>query len=109
VNARPLRPQHARAAAALATGHKVETAYERGWAEISNGALLAAAEVAGFEVIVPTDQSIRHQQNLTRREIALVLIDTNDWVRIRKSKALVLAALSRVNPGEFIEVEIPRE
>lgn len=29
-------------------GHAVETAYERGWAELINGELLAAAEAAGF-------------------------------------------------------------
>ena len=65
-------------------GHQVETAYERGWAELSNGVLLQMAEEAGFEVMITADQGIRYQQNLSGRRLALVVIDTNDWTRIRK-------------------------
>jgi hypothetical protein len=36
-------------------GHEVETAYERGWSSLQNGALIAAAESAGFAVSVTTD------------------------------------------------------
>ena len=32
--------------------HTIETAYERGWSTLRNGELLAAAEAAGFEVVV---------------------------------------------------------
>jgi hypothetical protein len=34
----------------MLAGHQVETAYERGWAELTNGVLLQMAEDAGFEV-----------------------------------------------------------
>jgi hypothetical protein len=44
-------------------GHQVETAYERGWAELLNGHLLSEAESAGFELLITTDQGIRYQQN----------------------------------------------
>jgi len=30
-------------------GHQVETAYERGWAQLTNGVLLQMAEEAGFD------------------------------------------------------------
>jgi hypothetical protein len=89
-------------------GHKVETAYERGWAEITNGMLLTEAETAGFELMITTDQSIRYQQNLTGRSLAIILIDTNDWTVLRQFKPLVLAAIHRIVQGDFIEVEIPR-
>jgi hypothetical protein len=36
--------------------HLVETAFERGWASLKNGDLLAVAEDAGFEVFVTTDR-----------------------------------------------------
>lgn len=42
-------------------GHTVDTAFERGWAELTNGDLLAAAESAGFEVLITSDQGIRYQ------------------------------------------------
>jgi len=49
--------------------HLVETAYERGWQSLTNGELLQAAEAAGFELLVTTDQNLRHQQNLANRRI----------------------------------------
>ena len=33
-------------------GHNVTTAYELGWSDLSNGALLKAAEKAGFQVLI---------------------------------------------------------
>ncbi len=42
-------------------GHEVETAYERGWAELTNGDLLGMAEKGGFEVMITTDKGMRYQ------------------------------------------------
>src|SRR6266853_1803444 len=70
------------------------TVYERGWAVLTNGDLLAAAELAGFDIMITTDQGIRHQQNLAGRKLSLLVIDTNDWTRIRRSKALIVAEVS---------------
>src|SRR5438093_4538819 len=36
--------------------HEVETARQRGWSEFLNGDLLAAAEAAGFNLFITTDQ-----------------------------------------------------
>ena len=52
--------------------HFVQTAYERGWHALSNGELLQAAETAGFDLLVTTDQNLRHQQNLADRRIAIL-------------------------------------
>ena len=46
------------------SGHTVSTAQSKGWDTLSNGALLNAAEEAGFELLLTTDRRIRHQQNL---------------------------------------------
>lgn len=88
-------------------GHQVETAYERGWAELTNGVLLQMAEEADFDVMITTDKGIRYQQNLAGRRLALVVISTNDWTRIRKSKSVVVDAISGTLPGSLIDVEIP--
>jgi len=88
--------------------HQVETAYEHGWAELTKGELLRVAEEAGFDAMITTDRGIRYQQNLAGRRLALVVINTNDWMRIRKSKAAVVDAITKVLPGSFLEVEIPR-
>ena len=89
------------------TEHHVETAYERGWAELTNGALLRMAEEADFDAMITTDKGIRYQQNLTGRRLALVVISTNDWTQIRRSKSAVTDALSKIRPGVLIEVRIP--
>jgi len=39
-----------------------------------NGVLLAAAEAAGFEVIVTTDREIPYQQNLKLRRICILVL-----------------------------------
>ena len=52
-------------------GHVNVEAIERGWERLVNGALLDAAEAAGFEVLVTADKNIRYQQNLIGREAGL--------------------------------------
>jgi hypothetical protein len=80
-------------------GHQVETAYERGWAEVSNGELLGLVESAAFDLMITTDQSIRYQQDLAGRKLALVAINTNDWTHLRNWKSAVLDGLVRAAPG----------
>jgi hypothetical protein len=58
-------------------GHAVVEAIERGWERLSNGELIAAAEAAGFDVLLTTDKNIRYQQNLEGRKLALWLSAIN--------------------------------
>jgi hypothetical protein len=88
-------------------GHKVDTAYERRWSEVSNGKLLRLAEDHGFDLMITGDKSIRYQQNMAGRRIAIIVLSTNDWTQIRNWRSTVMAAISRVEPGSFIEIEIP--
>jgi len=90
-------------------GHQVETAYERGWAQLTNGALLQMAEEAGFDVVITTDKGIRFQQNLEGRKLSLVILDTNDWMRIRRSISVVVEAISGTAPGALVDVKVPRK
>jgi len=43
------------------TGHTVVEAIERGWDRLANGELIAAAEAAGFELLLTTDKNMRYQ------------------------------------------------
>ena len=87
-------------------GHTVETAYERGWSELQNGELIAAAEAAGFEVFVTTDRNLKYQQNLTARTLSIVVLLTTSWPRIQLSLPAVLAALECAHAGAYQEVHI---
>lgn len=89
--------------------HDVAQAYERGWDRISNGALLAAAEAAGFDVLLTADKRIRYQQNLKGRKIAIVVIGNPTWRILRTHLDLITRAIEAVTPGGYIEVEIPSE
>jgi hypothetical protein len=61
----------------LFTGHDCQTAGYTKLSGLKNGALLTAAEPAGFEALVTTDQEIPYQQNLAR----LLSRDVQDAVR----------------------------
>ena len=87
-------------------GHVVEEARERGWDGLSNGDLLDRAEEAGFEVLLTTDQSIRYQQNIANRRVAVVVLMNTAWSRIARRTETVREALADIRPGEVREVDI---
>ena len=87
-------------------GRSVDTAFERGWSELQNGALLDKAEEAGYDVLVTTDQGIRHQQNLEGRGLAVLVLLSTSWPRIQLRIDEVVAAVNGLKPGEYLEVPI---
>lgn len=87
-------------------GHAVQTTFELGWGTLQNGALLAAAERAGFDVFVTTDKNLRHQQNLADRALAVVVLPTTSWPRIRAHAETVARAVDSSRPGALIEVRL---
>lgn len=88
--------------------HTVMTAQSKGWDRLSNGALLNAAEEAGIDLLLSTDQGIRYQQNLAARKIALVVLTgATKWSRVRLYMERIIAAVAAARPGTYAEVEIP--
>jgi hypothetical protein len=59
---------------AFLKGHTVRTAWEQGWSALSNGELLHAAETAGFEVMVTTDEHLTHTEKLSNCKLAVVVV-----------------------------------
>lgn len=88
--------------------HDISTAFERGWQQLQNGELLTAAENAEFDAIITTDQNLRYQQNLAGRRVAIVVLSTTDWRRIRAHTDMVLRTIEALAPGAYIELSIPR-
>ena len=87
-------------------GHEIETAMERGWDTLANGALLDRAEEAGYEVLITTDQGIRYQQNTSNRRLAVVLLMNTAWPRISRRTEAIRTVLEEMRPGEVREVPI---
>ena len=88
-------------------GHVVVEVIERGWDRLVNGELIAAAEAAGFELLLTTDKNMRYQQNLRGRKIAFVVLGNQQWPVLRRYVERVVAAVEAATPGGFSEVEIP--
>ncbi len=84
----------------------VATAAEMGWSGLSNGELLAAAEQAGFGILITTDQNLRHQQNLAEWRIGIVVLTSTSWPRIRHKVREVAAAVDGLPSGGYAEVVI---
>jgi hypothetical protein len=91
----PLRPRLA--------GHEISTAYEMGWATLSNGDLLASAEKS-FDAFITTDQNLRHEQNLAGRRLAILVLPTTSWREIQKHINQIADSVSALKPGDFIEL-----
>ena len=63
----------------------MDAAFERGWSNLRNGALLDRAEADGYELLVTTDQNLCHQQNLADRQLALVVLHDKALLRVMTS------------------------
>jgi hypothetical protein len=92
---------------AALSAHEVETAFERGWGQKENGDLLRAAEAAGFEALITTDQNLTYQQNLEGRRLAVLVLMTTDWRAIRAHVDYVVAAVGALRPGNYRELAFP--
>ena len=86
-------------------GHRVETAYEKGWSALRNGELLAKAE-AEFDVLVTTDRNLRRQQNLADQRIAILVLPTTSWPRLQSITREIAAAVDALKPGQCVEVPL---
>jgi hypothetical protein len=84
--------------------HHVSTAFEMGWAEMENGELLAAAERV-FDAFITTDKNLRHQQNLSGRKLAVLVLPTTSWPEIQKHIPSVSGAVNALKPGDFVELK----
>lgn len=87
-------------------GHQVATVQGCGWAGLTNGELLRRA-TPEFELFITCDQNIRYQQNLTKQDIAVLQLSTNDLRRIRVAISAIQSAVASSQRSEFEVPEIP--
>jgi predicted nuclease of predicted toxin-antitoxin system len=87
--------------------HHVETAHQRGWSKLLNSELLAAAEAAGFDLLITTDQNLRHQQDLSRFGIAVLVLMIANWPTIEPHAPMIAAAVDKIRPRLYVEWSPP--
>ena len=83
--------------------HEVSTAFEMGWAKLENGDLLDTAE-RRVDVFITTDRSLRYQQNLSGRQLAILVLPTTNWMEIREHVPEITAAVAGLAPGDYREL-----
>jgi predicted nuclease of predicted toxin-antitoxin system len=90
----------------LFPGHDCQTAGFANLAGLKNGRLLEAAEGAGFDVLITTDQSIPDQQNLARRRISLIILcgPTNRLQDLEPLVSAAVSALRSIGRGEVVRI-----
>ncbi len=86
--------------------HEVVTTWFRGWSGLKNGALLTAAEEAGFDLFITADQELGYQQNLRGRKIAVLILSTNNWGVVKANIPEITAAINATKLGSFAFVDI---
>jgi len=77
-----------------------------GWSTLKNGELIRSAEIEGFEVFVTTDNNLKYQQNLSDRKIAIIVLLSTSWPRIRTREQEIATCINGMQPGAFIEIPI---
>lgn len=87
--------------------HNVRLAKQEGWEDLVNGKLLAAAEDAGFDVLITTDKNMSYQQNLAGRRIAVRVLGQQQWPDLKPHAHLVTSAMASVLPGTFAIIDVP--
>ena len=87
-------------------GHTVATAYELGWAGLQNSQLLQAAEEAGYDLLVTTDQNLKYQQNLRGRKLAVLVLLSTSWPRMRAHVQAIGQLIETMQIGDYKEFDL---
>ncbi len=85
-------------------GHECAHVIPIGWSGTKNGALIAKAEQAGFNVIVTYDSSMPSQNDISSKNLALVILKPKEQ-GVQATRALmgeVLIALTTCKPGDVL-------
>ena len=94
-----------RALKLLLQEHTCRTVQEMGWSGKKNGELLSFAE-AEFDALLTMDQGFEHQQNLSQRRIAILLLvaRSNQIEDLAPIVPAALEALGGIGPGQVVRV-----
>ncbi len=85
--------------------HEAVTAIYAGFGGLKNGALLQAAEDAGFEVFITGDRSLEYEQNLSGKKLAMVALSANSWNIIKNHIPAIAAAIDAARAGKVVRAD----
>jgi hypothetical protein len=87
-------------------GHEIITTAYMNWVGVENGELLRLAADAGFDALLTNDRGLEHEQNINALPLAVVVLlsKANTIEAIRPLYGELLAALTRLQPREFVKL-----
>lgn len=85
--------------------HRVDHTSEIGWQDLDDRPLLEHADGA-YDVLITTDRNLPYQQNLSRYELAVIILiaRTNRLEELLPLVPGVLESLDSIQPGELEEI-----
>jgi len=66
---------------------------------------LDAAEASGFDILLTADKGFQHEQNLTHRRIAVVVLSRGNWPDVKMNITKITNILEICKPGTCTVVE----
>jgi len=72
---------------------------------VKNGELLKRAEGV-FDVFLTADQQLKYQQNLTGRRLAILVLSTNRWPKVKAKTPEIIVAIQSLRPGDYVELTL---
>ena len=86
---------------------EVATVPQMGWAGIKNGDLMKVAE-ADFDVFITVDRNLSYQQNLTKYDIALIVLraKSNRYIDLAPFAESIRQNLPNLSPGTAKVLEL---
>ena len=88
------------------SGQYAATVAYMGWSGKKNGELLALMAANGFEVLLTSDQNLKHQQNLNAFGVAAVVLKASSTA-LPDLIGLIpdaLTTLNSIQPGDVVEI-----
>lgn len=86
--------------------HEVDTAFQRDWHTLTNGELLDRAESDAYQLLITADRRMPYQQNLSRRNIGVLIITRNERQDVTNAIAAINDTVNSMSPGETRVLEI---
>lgn len=86
--------------------HQCQTVPEAGLAGNKNGVLLSLAEDPGFDLFLTMDKGLQYQQNLTGRNIAILIMRarSNRLADLLPHLTTCRSIMGSIQPGQVIRV-----
>lgn len=81
------------------------TVQEQGWSGISNGELIERIDGV-FDVLLTADKRLRHQQNLSGHNIAIIELPTNRLPVLMALEPRLQGLLADLTPGGYLVLEL---